>query len=110
MYVGNKTISGRMEAYAEIIDMFRRNFGTVPDSWLFGYAHAVAKKRIDVDEHPTRFLFEKGVRSIGAALRWNRSISPEMTYRLLRGIPKKLLGRGEKHAATIGPKPSWWWN
>jgi len=110
MYVGNKTISGRMEAYAEIIDMFRRNFGTVPDSWLFGYAHAIAKKRADVDEHPTRFLFEKGMRSIGAALRWNRSISPEMTYRLLRGIPRKLLGREEKQTSTIGSKPSWWWN
>ena len=110
MYVGNKTISGRMEAYAEIIDMFRRNFGTVPDSWLFGYAHAVAKKRANVDEHPTRFLFEKGLRSIVAALRWNRSISPEMTYRLLRGIPKKLLGREEKQTPTIGSKPSWWWN
>jgi glycosyltransferase involved in cell wall biosynthesis len=110
MYVGNKTISGRMEAYAEIINMFRQNFGTVPDSWLFSYAHAIAKKRTDMDEHPTRFLFEKGVRSIGAALRWNRSISPEMTYRLLRGMSKKLLGRGEKQALTIGSKPSWWWN
>jgi len=70
----------------------------------------IAKKRPDVDEHPTRFLFEKGVRSIGAALRWNRSISPNMIYRLLRGIPKKLLGREEKQTSTIGSKPSWWWN
>ncbi len=110
MYVGNKTISGRTEAYAEIMNMFRRNFGRVPDSWLFGYAHVIAKNRADADEHPTRFLFEKGVRSIGAALRWNRSISPEMAYRFLRGIWKKLLGGEEKEAATNGPKPSWWWN
>jgi len=111
MYVGNKTISGRMEAHTEMIDMCRRSFGTVPDSWLFAYAHMIAKKRTDVDEHPTRFLFEKGVHSIGAALRWNRSISPEMIYRLLHGISKKLLGRGEKkQASTIGPRPSWWWN
>ena len=110
MYVGNKTISGRIEACAEVIEMFRRNFGRVPDSWLFGYAHAVAKQPTDMDEHPTRFLFEKGLRSLGAALRWNRSVSPGMTYRLLRGIPKKLLGRGEKQVSTIGSKPSWWWN
>jgi len=110
MYVGNKTISGRIEACAEVIEMFRRNFGRVPDSWLFGYAHVIAKQRTDVDEHPTRFLFEKGLRSLGAALRWNRSVSPGMTYRLLRGIPKKLLGRGEKQVSTIGSKPSWWWN
>jgi glycosyltransferase involved in cell wall biosynthesis len=110
MYVGNKTISGRIEAYAEVIEMFRRNFGRVPDSWLFGYAHVIAKQRTDINEHPTRFLFEKGLRSLGAALRWNRSVSPGMTYRLLRGIPKKLLGRGEKQVSTIGSKPSWWWN
>src|SRR6516165_6320277 len=110
MYVGNKTISGRTQAYTEMIEMFRRSFGTVPDSWLFGYAHMIAKKRSDVDEHPTRFLFEKGVRSIGAALRWNRSISPNMIYRLLHGMSKKLLGREEKQAFTIGSKPSWWWN
>jgi glycosyltransferase involved in cell wall biosynthesis len=110
MYVGNKTISGRIEACAEVIEMFRRNFGRVPDSWLFGYAHVIAKQRTDMDEHPTRFLFEKGLRSLGAALRWNRSVSPGMTYRLLRGIPKKLLGRGEKQVSTIGSKPSWWWN
>ena len=110
MYVGNKTISGRIEACAEVIEMFHRNFGRVPDSWLFGYAHVIAKQRTDMDEHPTRFLFEKGLRSLGAALRWNRSVSPGMTYRLLRGIPKKLLGRGEKQVSTIGSKPSWWWN
>jgi glycosyltransferase involved in cell wall biosynthesis len=44
MYVGNKTISNTLKARAEVNDMFRRRFGTVPDSWLFGYAHAVAKK------------------------------------------------------------------
>jgi glycosyltransferase involved in cell wall biosynthesis len=110
MYVGSKTISGRMEAHAEIINMFCRSFGTVPDSWLFSYAHMTANKRANMVEHPTRFLFEKGVRSIGAALRWNRSISPNMIYRLLRGIPKKLLGTEEKQTSTIGSKPSWWWN
>src|SRR5262245_30454330 len=110
MYVGNKTISGRMEAYAEIISMFRRKFGTVPDSWLFGYAHAIAKKHIDMDEHRTRFLFEKAVRSILEAVRWNRTISPQMTYRLLSGIWKTLSGRAQEQAPTIGPKPSWWWS
>jgi glycosyltransferase involved in cell wall biosynthesis len=110
MYVGNKTISGRMEAHAEIINMFRRSFGRVPDSWLFSYAHMIARERTDMVEHPTRFLFEKGMRSIGAALRWNRSISPEMAYRLLRGMSKKVLGRGEQQALPVGSKPSWWWN
>jgi glycosyltransferase involved in cell wall biosynthesis len=110
MYVGNKTISGRVEAHVEIINMFRRRFRRVPDSWLFSYAHMSANKRANMVEHPTRFLFEKGVRSIGASLRWNWSISPGMTYRLLRGMSKKVLWREKQQALPIASKPSWWWN
>jgi glycosyltransferase involved in cell wall biosynthesis len=110
MYVGNKTISGTLGAHTEIIDMFRQRFGRVPDSWLFGYAHMVAKRRTGMNDHPMRFLFGKGVQSIAAALRWNRSISPEMMRLLLRGASKKLLRRETKASPLNRPKPSWWWS
>src|SRR5262249_16702115 len=84
MYVGKKTIDGQVKAHTEILDMFRRRFGRVPDSWLFGYAHAVEKKRIDMNDYPVRFLFGKGLRTISAAVRWNRRISLKMSAQLSR--------------------------
>jgi glycosyltransferase involved in cell wall biosynthesis len=75
LYADNKTLGARVKVHREINDMFKKLFGRVPDRWLFNYAHAV------VDEHaPKKYLFSRivclSVRSIGAALRWNRTISP----------------------------------
>ena len=114
MYVGNKTISGSLKAHTEINDMFHRRFGRVPDSWLFSYAHTVAKQRTDMRQHPFLFLGIKGVQTISAALRWNRSISPTMIRLLAGAVAKKIFlpwsRRAEAGAVTTGDKPSWWWN
>lgn len=112
MYVGNKTISGTVNAHTEINDMFRRRFGQVPDSWLVGYAHAIAKKRTDMTRHPFRFLVIKGVQTVSAALRWNRVISATMVAQVMRSAARKLLRMGRTQAGTAANtgKPSWWWS
>ncbi len=78
LYADNKTLGSRIKVHREINNMFKSLFGTVPDRWLFNYAHAVVEPRVDRQNHSKRFALEVGVRSILAALRWNRAISPEM--------------------------------
>jgi hypothetical protein len=58
--------------------MFRRLTGSVPDRWLFNYAHAVVEKRVVRSRHPRLFLALLLWHSVAAALRWNRAVTPTM--------------------------------
>jgi glycosyltransferase involved in cell wall biosynthesis len=78
LYADNKTLGARVKVHAEINRMFVKRFGKVPDRWLYNYAHAVVERRIDRQAQPTRFGVEVGIRSLLAAMRWNKGISTEM--------------------------------
>ena len=41
LYEENKTLGSRTRVHKEICEMFKKNFGRVPDKWLCDYAHAV---------------------------------------------------------------------
>lgn len=84
LYADNKTLGARVKVHKEINDMFKRLFGKVPDRWLFNYAHAVVEPKINQPSHPKRFVLEVGMRSILAALRWNKEISVAMLKMILR--------------------------
>jgi glycosyltransferase involved in cell wall biosynthesis len=82
MYADNKTLGARVKVHKEINDMLKRLLGKVPDRWLFNYAHAVVGDRIG-----TAVTLELGLRSILAALRWNRGLTPAMKKILRSWLP-----------------------
>jgi glycosyltransferase involved in cell wall biosynthesis len=78
MYAENKTLGARVKVHREINDMLKQRLGRVPDRWLFNYAHVVVEDRMGAHNGSRRVVVEIAVRSIAAALRWNRSVSGEM--------------------------------
>ena len=75
LYPGIKTFAGRLEGHAEVNSMMRARLGHVPDRWLYNYAHArLERTRIDRSRH-LRFATGLALVTLGASLRWNRSIS-----------------------------------
>lgn len=86
LYAETKTLSAKIEVHREINDMFKRMFGRVPDRWLYNYAHAVVQKRAVVHARSSFRVFAIGVRSVLAALYWNRGLSLEMWRRIARWI------------------------
>jgi glycosyltransferase involved in cell wall biosynthesis len=86
LYADAKTLRDRPQVHAEINSMLRRRLSRVPDSWLYGYAHAVVGSRLDRSRHPRRFAVEVGVRSLLAAIRWNARISRDMTRKTAHWI------------------------
>ena len=60
LYADNKTLGARIKVHAEINDMFVKLFGTVPDRWLFNYAHAIVEKRHTRDSAANTFALRVG--------------------------------------------------
>lgn len=83
LYADNKTLSARINVHGEINDMFKRTMGTVPDRWLFNYAHAVMDSKIKRDEHPSRYTLGLIISSAIASWRWNRQCYPILKYSLV---------------------------
>ena len=83
LYADNKTLGSRVKVHREINDMFKKSFGKVPDRWLFNYAHVVVQDRLGSQySRSMKVLLEIGVRSLWAALYWNRSVTPTMKWTL----------------------------
>lgn len=93
LYADNKTLGSRVKVHREINDMFKKQFGRVPDRWLFNYAHAVVDTKLNRDTTPKRFTLEAALRAALSAVRWNRSISVAMREEIKRWILNRGLGR-----------------
>jgi glycosyltransferase involved in cell wall biosynthesis len=78
LYADNKTLGARVKVHKEINDMFKKLFGSVPDRWLFNYAHAIVKRVNAKNSNGTLLTIRVGFISILASLRWNRSVSVTM--------------------------------
>lgn len=78
LYAENKTLGSRLKVHGEINDMQKALFGTVPDRWLWNYAHAVIDERVDRKTSPRWFALRMIFVLLKAARRWNGRISPEM--------------------------------
>ena len=92
LYAENKTLGSRLKVHGEINDMQKALFGTVPDRWLWNYAHAVIDERVDRKTQPRWFALRMIFVMLKAARRWNGRISPEMKVGLLhlwRGFLKR---------------------
>jgi glycosyltransferase involved in cell wall biosynthesis len=84
LYAENKTLGSRLKVHAEINDMQKSLFGTVPDRWLWNYAHAALDDRVDRSKSPRWFAVRMLVAVTKAAWHWNGRLSPEMKADLLQ--------------------------
>jgi glycosyltransferase involved in cell wall biosynthesis len=78
LYADNKTLGARPKVHQEINDMFKKLFDTVPDRWLFNYAHAMVEQQISRTSSPTQFKIQTGLKSLFSAIKWNKRISGDM--------------------------------
>jgi glycosyltransferase involved in cell wall biosynthesis len=83
LYAENKTLGSRLKVHAEINDMQKSLFGTVPDRWLWNYAHAAVDDRVDRNKSPRWFALRLLIAALTASLRWNGRISSGMKAGLL---------------------------
>jgi glycosyltransferase involved in cell wall biosynthesis len=72
LYADNKTLGARVKVHKEIIDMFERAYGRVPDRWLSNYVHVVLDSKIDRLLHPRLFRLFGRMLLILASIRWNQ--------------------------------------
>jgi glycosyltransferase involved in cell wall biosynthesis len=100
LYPQNKTLGSRIRVHAEINDMLRTHLESVPDRWLFNYAHVVLDERGIPRTDAIRFPLLVSLLSIYSALKWNRCISPEMVSSVrewsgcaMKEVRKRIVGR-----------------
>lgn len=74
-YSETKTLSARVGVHKEINDMLLKQFGQVPDRWLFNYSHALLERK--KMNRSNRWLFTPALVAMTFffAWRWNRKIS-----------------------------------
>jgi len=77
LHADTKTVGQAARAHAEILGMIRRNFGRVPPSWIYAYAHAVLGPR-DRRRPWTNARFTTALIGISLVefLRYNRRVPP----------------------------------
>ena len=86
MYATNKTLGSRLKVHAEINDMLRQRLASVPDRWLFNYAHSVLDDRgVSRDDRLQFTLLVSGV-ALSTAVRWNRRISRSMVRTVCKWV------------------------
>jgi len=78
LYAENKTLGSRVKVHAEINDVLARLFQTVPDRWLWNYAHAVVESTTQQTTQPRRFAVRLLANALWASFRWNRAVSSTM--------------------------------
>jgi glycosyltransferase involved in cell wall biosynthesis len=83
LYAENKTLGSRPKVHAEINDMQKALFGTVPDRWLWNYGHSLLDHRTDRHAAPRSFAFRLVITVTRAAWHWNGRISPEMAMKII---------------------------
>lgn len=66
-----KTRTYPRETHTEINDMLRRTIGSVPDNWLWNYAHAVLDARGIARSTDRIYLLRAALLTFAAAFRWN---------------------------------------
>jgi glycosyltransferase involved in cell wall biosynthesis len=88
LYADNKTLGARVKVHAEINDMLRKLFGTVPDRWLFNYAHAVTERHYSRERNPRSFPLRVGIAALVASLKWNHKVSGSMLSTIFSWLRK----------------------
>lgn len=92
LYAENKTLGSRLKVTEEILGMQKSMFGTVPDSWLWNYAHAATEAKFDRTTAPKRFAASVISTMAIASYRWNKRLSPVLKV-LVLGAWQRLRNR-----------------
>lgn len=77
IYPDNKTVGSRVAVHLEMNQMLQRRLGTVPDKWIYNYAHAVVDSKGYVRTTPVKdlkYVLALLRISIFSFLRWNRRL------------------------------------
>jgi len=77
MYGENKTLGERIAVHREINSMLKKRVGTVPDKWIYNYAHACVDPKISDRTKPlNEFLYVMMLIGISSAgfLYWRRNL------------------------------------
>ncbi len=90
MYNENKTLGFRSKFHSEINTMLKEKLGSVPEIWIFNYAHAVLDERGLPRTARFRFASAGAVISVWAALKWNGHVSRQMLRTCRRWITGSL--------------------
>lgn len=86
LYAENKTLGSRVKVHQEINDMLCSHLGSVPDEWIFNYAHAIADTNGIPRADHSRFAMEVARISCTAALKWNKTISQSIQKKIEQWI------------------------
>lgn len=57
LYAETKTVSKRLEAHSEIVDVVKRHYGKVPDSWISAFAHVCVERWLTRTTKFKNYLF-----------------------------------------------------
>ena len=98
LYPDNKTLGSKIKVHAEINDMFIRLSGSVPDKWIFNYAHVFLDEKDVARTRRVLFPLLVSILSLWAALKWNRRVSKVMlstTTLWIRGAVHNMVRRIE---------------
>jgi glycosyltransferase involved in cell wall biosynthesis len=96
LYAENKTLGSRLKVHAEINDMQKSLFGTVPDRWLWNYAHAALDDRVNRSKAPLWFGLRMLIAVTWAAWHWNGRLSTAMKADL-RHLWRRPQNRSSRH-------------
>ena len=86
LHAAAKTLRAARETHTEINNMLREHLGTVPDSWLWNYAHAVLDAKGVARCESRDYLARVALLSIRAAVRWNGFPSRSLLRTLASGF------------------------
>ena len=78
MYNDNKTLGSRVAVHKEINDMFREKFGSVPDKWIFAFAHVYAEQKgynRNLPIENVNFILFMALITLSSFIRWRQKVS-----------------------------------
>lgn len=78
MYEKNKTVKAKVSVHKEINDMFKERFGSIPDKWIFAFAHASAEQKGYNRSLPienVKFVLLMALMTLSSFIRWRQNIS-----------------------------------
>lgn len=78
LYDDNKTLGSAVAVHEEIIKMFKEKFGKIPINWIYGYAHAYARKKYNVqmgEDGGPRFRLSLALSSLLKTVQYRNVIS-----------------------------------
>ncbi len=84
LYDETKTLGARIKVHQEINAVLQKKLHNIPNRWLSNYAHVVVEDKTSLKRGSKTFILAVISVTLFAALRWNKSINPEL-WQMLRG-------------------------